>query len=415
MAPEQARDTRQASMASDVFALGATLLFAATGHPPYQGETVMDVLVRLATEPPDLSGLPAELTELIEECLRRSPRDRPTSAALLARLGPLVAGGGEARAYLTDPAMSVIRAFQRGPALTALRPARAGANGSGRAGRAADSAPGSQPSAPGTSGSSGGIGSPGDLAAWDAADGEWASVIDPGEVSVPGAESEAGGAPGDASEPGAGSEPGAASEAGTEGAATYGSYPALPAAPARRWRRHEAAFSLAGRSTAAVVLIGAGVLIGSLLAGSRHSGATSGSNSGSPAGQNFSPPPGGPPGPPPSKFPSTPPGVPAVAMLQPAGDPYTGYVVHGTGWGAAGSSVTITLAGRPGHAARAFVDRQGSFNYDINQDNVFFSGPLPPGVYRVIVTGQAGARATVRFQVLRLPPPKPTASASPSA
>src|SRR5450755_1691865 len=49
MAPEQARDTREASMASDVFALGATLLFAATGHAPYQGETVMDVLVRLAT------------------------------------------------------------------------------------------------------------------------------------------------------------------------------------------------------------------------------------------------------------------------------------------------------------------------------------------------------------------------------
>ncbi len=409
MAPEQARDTRQASMASDVFALGATLLFAATGHPPYQGETVMDVLVRLATEPPDLSGLPAELTELIKECLRRSPRDRPTSAALLARLGPLVAGGGEARAYLTAPAMSVIRAFQRGPALTALRPARAGANGSARGGRAADSAPGSQPSAPGTSGSSGGISSPGDLAAWDAADGEWASVIDPGEVSVPGAESEAGGAPGDASEPGAGSE------AGTEGAATYGSHPALPAAPARRRRPHEAAFSLAGRSAAAVVLIGAGVLIGSLLVGSGHSGATSGGNSGLPAGQNFSLPPGGPPGPPPSKFPSTSPGVPAVVMLQPAGDPYTGYVVHGTGWGAAGGTVTITLAGRPGHVARAFVDQQGSFNYGVNQGNVFFSGPMPPGVYQVIVTGQAGARATVRFQVLRLPPPKPTASASPSA
>jgi serine/threonine protein kinase len=51
MAPEQARDTRQATGASDVFSLGATLVFAATGHPPYVGETVIDVLVRLATEP----------------------------------------------------------------------------------------------------------------------------------------------------------------------------------------------------------------------------------------------------------------------------------------------------------------------------------------------------------------------------
>jgi hypothetical protein len=120
MAPEQARDTRQASMASDVYALGATLLYAATGHAPYQGETVMDVLVRLATEPPDLSGLPAELTELITGCLERSPRDRPTSAALLARLGPLVSAAphadglapGAPHPFLAEPAMALIAGFR---------------------------------------------------------------------------------------------------------------------------------------------------------------------------------------------------------------------------------------------------------------------------------------------------------------
>ena len=88
MAPEQARDTRQATMASDVFSLGATMLFAATGHAPYQGETVMDVLVRLATEPPDLSGLPADLADIVRACLQRDPRMRPNSAAVLAQVAP---------------------------------------------------------------------------------------------------------------------------------------------------------------------------------------------------------------------------------------------------------------------------------------------------------------------------------------
>src|SRR5579871_1047115 len=77
MAPEQARDATRASPASDIFSLGATLVYAATGHPPYQGDTVMDILVRLATEPPDLSGVPGELAGLVSACLERVPRDRP--------------------------------------------------------------------------------------------------------------------------------------------------------------------------------------------------------------------------------------------------------------------------------------------------------------------------------------------------
>src|SRR6201984_155195 len=60
MPPEQARDASQASPASDVFSLGATLVFAATGHAPYEGDTVMDILVRLATEPPPPPGMPEE-------------------------------------------------------------------------------------------------------------------------------------------------------------------------------------------------------------------------------------------------------------------------------------------------------------------------------------------------------------------
>jgi hypothetical protein len=84
MAPELARGDLQPSPESDVFALGATLLFAATGHAPYQGKTITDVLTRIAAQPPDLSGLPTDLTEIIVGCLVRDPRERPKPEELLA-------------------------------------------------------------------------------------------------------------------------------------------------------------------------------------------------------------------------------------------------------------------------------------------------------------------------------------------
>jgi serine/threonine protein kinase len=110
MAPEQAMDVRQASPASDVFSLGATLLYAATGHPPYRGETTADVLIRLANELPDLTGLPDELTALVAACLDRDPRHRPSSAAVLARVGQFT----EDQSYLPEPAVVLIGQYQPG-------------------------------------------------------------------------------------------------------------------------------------------------------------------------------------------------------------------------------------------------------------------------------------------------------------
>jgi len=109
MAPEQARDITQASGASDMFSLGATLLYAATGHPPYAGETTADVLVRLATEPPDLAGLPGELAGLVTACLNRSPRQRPSPTALLSMLGEFA----ESQSYLPEPALAMIGQYRR--------------------------------------------------------------------------------------------------------------------------------------------------------------------------------------------------------------------------------------------------------------------------------------------------------------
>ena len=111
-------------------------LYAATGHAPYQGETVMDVLVQLATEPPDLSGLPAGAgPSIVTACLDRSPRQRPTSAALLGQLGPFVAGPGgprSAHAYLPAPAMAAHqRHTSTAPRASAARPAAEAAGTAG--------------------------------------------------------------------------------------------------------------------------------------------------------------------------------------------------------------------------------------------------------------------------------------------
>ena len=145
MAPEQARDTRQATMASDVFSLGATMLFAATGHAPYQGETVMDLLVRLATEPPDLAGLPPELADVIRPCLERDPRKRPTSAAVLAHLAPDIsleqAGQGLGSSALPGPALALIAEYRRDP----KPPEREGGDAGPDRGPGDDATFGSQP------------------------------------------------------------------------------------------------------------------------------------------------------------------------------------------------------------------------------------------------------------------------------
>ena len=119
MAPEQARDPRQATAASDVFSLGGTILFAATGHAAYQGQTVMDVLLRLATEPPDLTGLPWGLAGLVAACLERDPRSRPTTTAIIAQLSGTASLESPS---LPASALALIEAFRAAPAPGAAIP-----------------------------------------------------------------------------------------------------------------------------------------------------------------------------------------------------------------------------------------------------------------------------------------------------
>jgi serine/threonine protein kinase len=76
LAPEQVVDG-VVTPASDVFALGSLLLFAATWRRPFGEGDAVAVLDRVLHAEPDLSGLTGELATVVEACLTRNPDRRP--------------------------------------------------------------------------------------------------------------------------------------------------------------------------------------------------------------------------------------------------------------------------------------------------------------------------------------------------
>lgn len=86
LSPEQISGA-EVGPASDVFALGAILTYAATGHGPFGEGDTGALLYRAVHNDPDLTGVPASLRELVASCLHRDPSRRPTPAQVLARLG----------------------------------------------------------------------------------------------------------------------------------------------------------------------------------------------------------------------------------------------------------------------------------------------------------------------------------------
>ncbi|MGC5341952.1 protein kinase domain-containing protein [Streptomyces sp. DT171] len=70
--------------AADVFALGATLAYTATGRPPYGAGDAMVVSYRAVHEDIDVAGVRADLAALIRRCVAKAPADRPDPAAVIA-------------------------------------------------------------------------------------------------------------------------------------------------------------------------------------------------------------------------------------------------------------------------------------------------------------------------------------------
>ncbi|MEV3925018.1 serine/threonine-protein kinase [Actinomadura coerulea] len=87
MSPEQALGD-PVHPESDVFSLGSTLVYAATGAAPFGGGR--KVRGRIVYGEPDLALLPAPMLGLVTRCLEKDPGERPTPEQILVALSTLL-------------------------------------------------------------------------------------------------------------------------------------------------------------------------------------------------------------------------------------------------------------------------------------------------------------------------------------
>ncbi|MGW0422518.1 protein kinase domain-containing protein [Streptomyces sp. NPDC003015] len=89
MAPEQFSRPHEVGSAVDVFSLGAVLVYAATGHSPFEAENAYLAAYNTVHGEPRLGEVPEQLRPLVSRCLAKEPADRPTSGEVLERLAGL--------------------------------------------------------------------------------------------------------------------------------------------------------------------------------------------------------------------------------------------------------------------------------------------------------------------------------------
>lgn len=82
MSPEQALGTG-VTPASDVFSLGATIAYAASGRGPFGEGGTPALMFRVVNTDPDLTGIPAFLLDPIRACFAKEPHQRPTPRQLV--------------------------------------------------------------------------------------------------------------------------------------------------------------------------------------------------------------------------------------------------------------------------------------------------------------------------------------------
>jgi hypothetical protein len=107
----------------DLFAWGATMIYAATGRHAFPGDTAQAVMFRVVDSPPQLYDIEEPVRALVARCLAKDPRRRPT-AAQAKRL--LVGQAPRPRKFTPGVASSGPAGAAKAPAPTKVGPVLAG-------------------------------------------------------------------------------------------------------------------------------------------------------------------------------------------------------------------------------------------------------------------------------------------------
>ncbi|MFI1362272.1 protein kinase domain-containing protein [Streptomyces griseochromogenes] len=83
MSPEQFTSPHEVGPATDVFSLGAIVVYAATRRGPFDSASPWETATQVVEGTPDLDAVPDELLPFVRLCLEKHPKSRPTPDELL--------------------------------------------------------------------------------------------------------------------------------------------------------------------------------------------------------------------------------------------------------------------------------------------------------------------------------------------